>query len=164
LQIEEAAPLARISCLTKPTPQLDPPLHGAAQWRLISHLSLNYLSLAAGREGLQALQEMLRLYNFADLPSIHQQIHGIRALSSRQVVRRIGSEAWRGFCRGVEVTLVFDESAYVGSSAFVFATVLRHFFALYTAVNSFAQLVIKSHQREGVWKQWPPVAGEQIIL
>lgn len=164
LQTEEVAPLARITCLTKPTPQLDPPLNGATQWRLISHLSLNHLSLTAGRDSLQALQEILRLYNFADLPSVQQQIGGIRALSSRHVVRQVGRDAWRGFCRGLEVTLVFDESAYVGSSAFVFAAVLRHFFALYAAINSFAQLVIKSHQREGIWKQWAPMAGEQIIL
>jgi type VI secretion system protein ImpG len=164
LQIEEAAPLARILCLHKPTAQLDPPLNGATQWRLISHLSLNYLSLSEGRESLLALREILRLYNFADLPSIHQQINGIRELSSRKVVRRIGTEAWRGFCQGTEVTLVFDESLYVGGSAFLFAAVLQHFFALYASVNAFTQLVIQSHQREGIWKQWPPTAGEQIIL
>jgi len=76
----------------------------------------------------------------------------------------MGHEAWRGFCRGLEITLVFDESAYVGSSALVFAAVLRHFFALYASVNTFAQLVITSHQREGTWKQWPPMAGAQHIL
>jgi type VI secretion system protein ImpG len=164
LQIEEAAPLARIVCLNKPTAALPPPLNGATQWRLISHLSLNYLSLSAGRESLLALREILRLYNFADRPSIHQQINGIRELSSRKVVRRLGTEAWRGFCQGTEVRLVFDESLYVGSSAFLLAAVLQHFFALYTSVNAFTQLVIHSQQREGIWKQWPPTAGEQIIL
>lgn len=164
LEIEEAAPLAGITCLTKPTRQLLPPLDGAAQWRLISHLSLNYLSLATGREGLAALHEILRLYDFANNPVTQQQIAGIRQMSSRKVVRRIGTEAWRGFCRGIEVTLVFDEQLYVGSSAFVLASVLRHFLALYSSVNSFTQLVIKSNQREGSWKQWPPIAGEQIVL
>jgi type VI secretion system protein ImpG len=164
LQIEEAAPLAQITCLNKPTPQIEPPAHGATQWRLISHLSLNYLSLTEGRDSLHALREILRLYNFAERPSIHQQINGLREMRSRSVVRRLGHEAWRGFCRGLEITLVFDESAFVGSSALVFAAVLRHFFALYASVNTFAQLVITSHQREGTWKQWPPMAGEQHIL
>ncbi|HEY7495033.1 MAG TPA: type VI secretion system baseplate subunit TssF [Candidatus Tectomicrobia bacterium] len=41
---------------------------------------------------------------------------------------------------------------------------MQHFFALYTSVNAFTQLIIHSHQREGIWKQWPPTAGEQIIL
>ncbi|MBI3329158.1 MAG: type VI secretion system baseplate subunit TssF [Nitrospinae bacterium] len=164
LQIEEAAPLARVSCLSKPTPQLDPPLGGQTLWQLISHLSLNYLSLAEGEESLQALREILRLYSFSDRPSTYQQIMGIRGMACRPVVRRIGTEAWRGFCRGIEVTLTFDERLYVGSSPFLFASVLNHFLALYGSVNSFTQLVIKSRQREGIWKQWQPMAGEQIVL
>lgn len=164
LQIEEAAPLGRITCLGKPTPQLPPALGGAALWRLISHLSLNYLSLSEGRESLKALREILRLYSFSYRPSTDQQIAGIRDMSCRKVVRRVGPEAWRGFCRGIEVTLEFDEDLYAGSSAFLLASVLNHFFALYASIHSFTQLVIKSDQREGIWKRWPPMAGEQIVL
>jgi type VI secretion system protein ImpG len=79
-------------------------------------------------------------------------------------MRRLGQEAWRGFCRGLEVTLVLDERAYVGGSAFIFATVLRHFLALYASVNSFTQVVLRSQQREGEWKRWPPLVGVQNLL
>ena len=109
MQIEEAAPAAFISCVTKPTPQLDPPLGGSTLWELISQLSLNHLSLTDGREGLKALREILRLYGFLDDASVNQQIMGIREMNCRTVVRRVGTEAWRGFCRGVEVNLKFDE-------------------------------------------------------
>jgi type VI secretion system protein ImpG len=164
LQIEEAAPAAEIICLTKPTPQLDPPLGGATLWRLISHLSLNFLSLSNDGEGLKALREILRLYSFLDDASVVQQVAGIRDLNTRSVVRRIGTDAWRGFCRGVEVQLLFDEEQYVGSSAFLFGAVLNRFFALYSSVNSFTQLVIRSKQRDGIWKKWPSIIGEQIVL
>ncbi len=79
-------------------------------------------------------------------------------------MRRIGSEAWRGFCRGTEVTLEFDESLYVGASAFLLSAVLSRFLALHAAVNSFTQLVAKSRQREGIWRVWPAMAGEKILL
>lgn len=164
LQIEETAPLHRIVALHPPTPQFDPPLGGAAQWRLVSHLSLNHLSLAGGRDGLRALREVLGLYAPFGQPSVHEQIRGIRDLSVRRVVRRVGADAWRGFCRGTEVTLTFDEEAYAGTNAFLLASVLNHFFALYASINSFSQLVIRSQQREGVWKQWEPRAGEQVVL
>ena len=164
LQIEEAAPAARISCLHKPTRQLDPPLGGSTLWELVSQLSLNHLSLAEGREGLKALREILRLYSFLDHAAVNQQIQGIREMQCRPVVRRVGGEAWRGFCRGMEVSLLFDEELYVGSSAFLFASVLNRFFALYASVNSFTQLAIQSKQREGEWKRWQPIAGEQIVL
>lgn len=164
LQIEQAAPLARIYALGKPTQQMDPPMDGAALWRLISHLSLNYLSLGNDAESLKALREILRLYSFADPEAVYQQVSGIRSMTSRKVVRRIGDDAWRGFCRGIEITLEFDERMYVGSGGFLLAMVLNRFLPLYASVNTFTQLVVTSQQREGVWKRWPPMAGEQIVL
>lgn len=164
LQIERAAPLSSVYTLSKPTPQIDPPLEGPSLWRLISHLSLNYLSLSQGDESLKALREILRLYCFSDHPETQHQISGIQEMSTRQVVRRVGSDAWRGFCRGIEITLVLDERLYVGSSAFLLASVLNRFFPLYVSINSFTQLIIKSKQKEGVWKKWEPMAGDQIIL
>ncbi len=164
MAIEEAAPIAKIVCLKKPTRQLTPTMAGAAQWKLISHLSLNYLSMSDGKDSLKALQEILGLYSFANRKSTQQQIMGLRDLSCRRAVRRVGSEAWRGFCRGFEVELEFDENLYAGNSAFMLASVLNHFFPLYASINTFTQLVVKSRQREGIWKKWPPRVGEQIVL
>ncbi|MBI4389655.1 MAG: type VI secretion system baseplate subunit TssF, partial [Nitrospinae bacterium] len=164
LQIEEAAPVHRIVCLNKPTRQILPPLGGEAQWRLISHLSLNFLSLSSDKESLKAFREILTLYSFSNRLSTVQQIMGLREMSCRKVVRRVGSDAWRGFCRGIETTLTFDESLYAGNSAFLMAAVLNRFLPLYASINTFTQLIIKSQQREGIWKKWPPLVGEQIVL
>lgn len=164
LTIEQPAPVTEITNITKPTPQLDPPYAGASLWRLISHLSLNFLSLANGNDGLMAFREILQLYNISDDPSVNQQIAGIEEMTARRVVRRIGNDAWRGFCRGYEITLRFNNDMYVGGSAFALASVLNRFFALYTSVNSFTQLVIRSNQRKGEWKRWQPMTGEQIVL
>jgi len=164
LQTDEAIPVSRIVCLKKPTRQFTPPLGGQTLWRLISHLSLNYLSMTDHDDSLQALHEILRLYCVSDTASAHKQVNGIRKMSQRKVVRRMGSEAWRGFVRGTEVTLTFDESLYAGSSAFLLASVLNHFLALYASTNSFTQLRIESLQRDGDWKLWPPMVGEKIIL
>ena len=167
LQIEQTThldPKWPIVCLEKPTPPLEPSLGGATAWRLVSHLSLNHLSLSEEKDSLPALKEILRLYA-SDDNHIHQQlIEGITEMSCRKVMRHIGNEPWRGFCGGVEITLVFDEDYYEGSGALLFGAVLNSFFASYAAVNSFTQLIVKSKQREGIWKQWPPMAGEQIIL
>lgn len=164
LQIEEVAPLSNISCLGKPTPARYPPLGGATLWYLISNLSLNYLSLSGGSEGLDALRQILRVYSFSDQPSTYQQVQGIRSMSTRRVSRRLGNEPWRGFCQGTEVILTFDENLYVGSGAFLLGAVLNRFLALHASINSFTQLAIKSEQREGEWKRWAPLAGYQQLL
>ena len=165
LQTDESIPAARIVCLKRPTRQLSPPMDGATLWRLVSHLSLNYLSLSGGPESLKALQEILRLYAVTGEPSVEQQIQGLRAMEARKVMRRLGQDSWRGFCRGNEITLTLDESLFVGSNAFLFASVLKQFFALYATTNSFTQTVIKKqHEPKGEWKRWPPMAGEKAIL
>ncbi len=160
--LEGAAPLSRIRCLTKPTATIRPPLRRGAQWRLLSHLSLNYLSLCEG--GKDALQEILKLYDFADSAVIRQQIAGITNLTSRRVVGRPASMPWNGFCRGMEVTIELDEDKFVGSGLFLFAAVLEKFLGLYASLNSFSQLVARTQQRKEPLKRWPPRAGEQILL
>jgi type VI secretion system protein ImpG len=170
--LEAAAPLSRINCLRSPTPPLRPPLRRGAHWRLVSHLSLNHLSLTDPVEGLEALQEILRLYDFSDPEAGQQQlaavtrqlIDGIVAMRTRRVIGRTRGETASGFCRGVEVTLEFDEQKYVGTGVFLFASVLERFLGLYASINSFSQLVGKVRQSEGVFKKWPPRAGELPLV
>ena len=164
LQIEEAAPVMQISCLTRPTDTVYPALGGSTLWKLVSNLSLNHLSLANGTAGLDALRELLRLYNVAGSPFIDRQVEGIREMHVRPVAGRIGEEAWRGFCRGTLVTLVFDETQYVGGSALLFASVLHRFFGLHAGINSFTQVAMKSLQRDQEWKRWPPLAGAHKVF
>jgi type VI secretion system protein ImpG len=95
---------------------------------------------------------------------VHQHIAGITDITCRRVIGRPPSRAWNGFCRGLEVTIAFDEEQYVGSGLFLFASVLERFFGLYTSLNSFTQLIATTQQREEPLKQWPPRAGEQILL
>lgn len=164
LQIEDSAPVMGITCLAKPTLPVSPPLGGRALWYLISNLSLNYLSLSSDGGSLDALREILRLYSFSDLPSVQHQVQGIREMSCQRVTQRLGKEPWRGFCQGTQVTLLFDESLYSGTTAFLLASVLNRFFPLYASVNSFTELVIQSVQREGVWKHWSPRVGTMELL
>ena len=161
-ELEEAAPIAKIRALVKPTSTVRPPLSAANRWRLISHLSLNYLSLSDG--STEALQEILRLYDFSDSSVSRQHIEGIEELSSTRVVRRPSTMGWHGFCRGLDITLLLDENKYVGSGVFLFATVIERFLGLYANLNSFTQLTVNTRQREKALKQWPPRAGEQILL
>ena len=165
-QLEGPGLFTSIRCLKKPTPTLRPPMRRATQWRLISHLSLNYLSLVekADEDGPEALREILRLYDFMDSAATRRQIAGITHVGARRIFRSMPSPLGASFVRGVEVSLQFDEQQYVGSGAFLLASVLERFLALYTSINSFVQMVATTQQREGALKRWPPRAGEQIVV
>ena len=144
-----------------PTKTIRPPMRRGLQWRLISHLSLNHLSLVQG--GADALREMLRLYDPSRNPSSERQIRGLAALNSRRKMARVESEHGFIFSQGISIDTEFDEDQFAGSGAFLMASVLNRFFGLYSAVNSFTQLRVTTRQRKGVVWAWPPRTGEQIL-
>jgi type VI secretion system protein ImpG len=152
---------ATVHCLYEPTSQRSPPLGSATLWRLVSLLTLNHQSLVDGTTGKDQLREMLTLFA-SDSTRDHEQIRGIADLQARSVTGRVGHDAWRGYCRGTEVMLAFDEAAFVGGSQLLMSAVLARFFALYTSVNSFVQLGV--HRGDEVWKQWQPMSGRQLVL
>ncbi|MBU2510632.1 type VI secretion system baseplate subunit TssF [bacterium] len=164
LEPEEKGVVQQATCLKKPTSPITPPLRGPTLWRLISNLSLNYLSLSGNKESLEALRSVLRTYNFSDSATTEQQIMGIRFMDVRKVLSHTGFEGWRGFCKGLEVTLTVDPAYYAGSSAYLFVSVLRKFFSLYVSVNSFAETVLKRTNQEGIWKRWSPIQGKKVTL
>lgn len=163
LQTEEKTPVFSIQTLGKPTPPAYPRLGGAGLWALISALSLNYLSLS-GDDGRQALQGMLRLYGAAAHPSARLQVEGIRAVEHKTVVRRLGSDAWRGFCHGTEVTLLLDAHNFATHGAYLFGNVVQQFLALYAALNSFTQLVLRSDGPGGETIRYPLRIGAAPLL
>jgi type VI secretion system protein ImpG len=157
-----AGAVRRIVALHKPTPTLRPPLDGRALWCLISHLSLNYLSLVD--EGKEALQKILDLYDFSDSPDVKKQIAGISSVGSQRHFARVISEQGVTFARGTRVEIEFDEEQFSGGGVYLFASVLEKFLGLYVAMNSFSQLVARSRQRKETLGEWPPRAGQSILI
>jgi type VI secretion system protein ImpG len=162
LEVEGEAPVARIRCLRKPTPTLRPPRRKGALWRLISHLSLNHLSIV--EDGREALVEILSLYNFSDSPALHKQIGGIIKVESQPALAKIGPPGRQAFVRGIGISLEFDEENFVGSGVYLLGSVLERFFALYSSINSFTRLTITTRQREKALITWPPRAGKAILV
>jgi type VI secretion system protein ImpG len=158
---EGVSKTATVKCLYEPTSQRNPPLGSETLWRLVSLLTLNHQSLVDGSTGKDQLREMLMLFA-SDNTRDQEQIRGIKGLQARSVTGRVGHDAWRGYCRGTEVTLAFEEEAFVGGSQLMMSAVLARFFAMYTSINSFVQLGV--NRGDEVWKQWEPMSGRQLVL
>jgi type VI secretion system protein ImpG len=165
LRTDFPAPLHSIHVLHVPTPAVQPPVDAETQWRLVSQLSLNHLSLAGEAEqSLDALREILRLYAAWGDYRAEAQVMGIASMTTQPDVRRAGALPWAGFCRGTRIDLTLDEGAYDGGSALLLATVLERFFALYASLNSFTRLTVRRAGREGPWKTWEARVGGRPLL
>lgn len=161
-ELEGVSSVKRVVALRKPSASVRPPTGKGMLWRLISHLSLNYLSIV--EEGRDALQEILRLYTFGESGYNERQIAGLARLTSSRNFARVISENGIGFVRGHRVEMEFDEEHFVGGGVYLFASVLEHFLGHYASLNSFSQLAVRTQQRKEVLRQWPPRAGEVILL
>lgn len=161
-ELEGVSAVRKVVALHKPTVPMRPSTDKGAFWRLISHMSLNYLSIV--EEGRESLQEILRIYNFNRSAYLEKQIAGIVDLKSRRHFARVDSETGIGFVRGTRVEVEFDEEQFVGGGVYLFASLLEYFLGLYTSLNSFSQLVARTRQRKEPLKQWPPRAGQTVLL
>jgi len=161
---DKNSPVHTVKCLYQPTDPIYPSEEGATQWQLISQLSLNYLSFSSEAESLEALKEILLIYAGDYEGSQATEINSIVKMTCNPITRRFGTDAWRGFVKGTEVTLTIDDGGSPSFGSLLFTSVLSHFFGLYTAINSFAALTVRNKNKEGIWKQWPPITGVQRLL
>jgi type VI secretion system protein ImpG len=163
--VEIGAPLDSIRCLAGPTRPRPSPVHGDIAWRLISQLSLNYLSIADFADGHSgsALREILALYSTAGDVTTEKQIEGVKSVISTPIVRRLPGAGQTAIARGLEVAVTFDETAFQGVGIFVLGMVLSEFFAKYVSINSFTETVIKTVDRGEVMR-WPMTIGRRHTL
>jgi type VI secretion system protein ImpG len=158
------SPVAYIRWYAVPTVPIASVAEGDPSWRIINHLSLNYLSLLDTKEGdgAVALRDLLKLYvNPNDVYTL-RQIEGIRSVVATPIIRRVASAGPLTFARGLEVRVVFDESAFEGSGIFILGAVLAQFFSRYVSINSFTETVIVS-QRRGEIIRWPSLIGRRQV-
>jgi type VI secretion system protein ImpG len=151
-----------ITALRRPSQSLDPPVGNGQVWRLISLLSLNYLSL--NEEGRTALQEILRLHNLSGAAASENQIGAIVRLVSSPHFALVKSDFGLVPARGTLVEMDLDEQQFAGGGAYLFSAVLDRFLAGYCSMNSFSQLTARTIQRKEEMAKWPPRAGAQALL
>jgi type VI secretion system protein ImpG len=161
---ESGGPIAAIDCVAGPTAPHAAEVEGEFTWRLISHFSLNYLSLVGSNreEGAAALRELLSLYGNSAVPEIRRQLEGLRTISTKPIVRRVPRSGPVAFARGLEVSVGFDETCFEGIGCFLLGSVLEHFLANYVSINSYTETVVRSIER-GEIMRWPARIGTRMI-
>ena len=158
--LSDGGPVDMVGAIVHPNRPKPILAQGDSSWKLISHLSLNYLSITDdNREtGASALRELLGLYVPSGDRAVQQQITGLLSISNRPIVRRINDGVMSTPVKGLELTISFDESYFEGTSVYLIASVLERFFRKFATLNSFTETVLKTTQR-GEIKRWKPDLG-----
>jgi type VI secretion system protein ImpG len=161
LFLEGGSSVRAIKLLRKPTQPCRFDHRRDGQWRIISHLSLNHLSLTGS--GLGAFQEMLSLYDLPRTAASRRQIEGVLGIEQHDKTVWMAGQPFACFVRGLEVRITIDESSFVGSGLDVFARCIDHFLGLYVSLNSFIQLVVISNRTGEELIRCAPRNGELIL-
>ncbi|WP_292290133.1 type VI secretion system baseplate subunit TssF [Marivita sp.] len=165
--LPDGGPVLAIRTLIGPTKPRTCIAQGDAAWRAVSHLSLNYLSIAdesdAPGGGAAALRELVGLYTPIGDSAMERQLEGIVSVKTRPIVRRIHDGVLSTAVRGLEITMEFDESLFEGSSIYTLGSVLERFFRKYSTINSFTETVLKTQQR-GEIARWSPTMGVNRVI
>jgi type VI secretion system protein ImpG len=168
LTLEIGAPVQSVRFLAGPTEPWPSSASRDVAWKLISHLSLNYLSLLDDQDGrgAAALRELLDLYvprkpgDGNLVPST--RIEALLSVASRPIHRRLPLPGPPAIGRGLEITVTVDETGFAGSGPFLLGQVLEQFFARYVSINAFTETVLRSVSR-GEIKRWPARPGRRTL-
>jgi type VI secretion system protein ImpG len=129
-------------------------------WRLISHLSLNYLAMCNvdPQSGAVALRKLLGLYALLADPAVARHGESVVAVESQPVTSRLPVSGPLVFGRGVGIKITVDEVPFAGSSPYLFGSVLEQFLARHVSMNVFCEVSLNSATR-GAIASWPPRWG-----
>ncbi len=142
--------------LVSPTLPLYPPTQDRFQWRVLSHLAPNFLSMM----NAEVLRGALALYDWTNDELNRRRLEGIRWVSQELIEEVSGGSVERGV--SIEVTL--DSHAFAGEGdVMLFGELLHRFFALYADINLFTKLTIVSlPSQERI--AWPRSKAERTPL
>jgi type VI secretion system protein ImpG len=139
-----------------------PPLGSNLLWRLLSHLSLNYVSLAKA-DNLRALLEFYIFQDSRDRGirlANQKRILGIEDLQA-QVSNRLVSGV---MLRGQEITIKMRQDHFAGpGDLFLFGCILDYFLGTYASINSYTKLYV-DEAIKGERYQWPPRVGDHPLI
>jgi type VI secretion system protein ImpG len=153
------APIEKIRCVAGPTRPTEQTTTGEHAWKLINHLSLNFLSLMDENpeEGAAALRELLKLYSNGQTVG-ERQINGLLSISARAVTRRLPIAGPISFGRGLEITLTLDETGFEAGGMYLFGSVLNEFFRKYVSINHMTETIVRTDSKIEV-ARWPVKVG-----
>jgi len=145
-----------------PTASLLPLLGTNLLWRLLSHLSLNYLSLAR-TENLRALLELYIFQESRDRTATlanRKRINGIEKVEAASSDRLVSGILMRG--QEIRMNMRQDQFASQGDM-YLFGCILDQFLGGYASINTYTRLIIQEVLKGDLY-QWPARLGNHPLI
>jgi len=154
--------LLEFSNIRPATMNILPPLGASILWRLLSHLSINLLTL----DRPEALKTLLDLYIFTEgrdkaaILANKKRVAGIESVKIQGINRLMQGI----MARGIAITLQLNRENFAGlGDMYLFGSVLDRFFSWYSTINSFTSLTVKE-VNSGETYTWPVKNRKHFLI
>ncbi|MDX8346603.1 type VI secretion system baseplate subunit TssF [Cognatiyoonia sp. IB215446] len=175
LTLDSGAPVSAITLLQaikRPRSSLPAVLPAAGQeetrrdelnWRWISQLSLNHVSLAEAGTDAAPLRALLALYADRGDPTLVRHAQALRTVSSGPLFERLPIKGPICFGHGTEITLDIDEGVLSGHSQLLLSALLAQLLRRQAAINAVVRTKTRlaGSQEEVVW---PLTLGNRTMI
>lgn len=148
--------------LLPPADGAEPPMGEAVLWRLLSHLSLNYLPIA----NAETLQALLRLYVVQGSIQSPREVANLRRISAISTVgTRAGDRLFGGnLIRGQDIRASMRQDYFASAGdMFLFGSLLDRVLATFSTLNSFSTFTLVDEQTGNTYA-WPARLGKRALI
>ncbi|MEG2357478.1 type VI secretion system baseplate subunit TssF [Acinetobacter sp.] len=133
------------------------------QWRIISHLSLNNMSLMKG-EAVSHIKELLELYNLPKSKENQIIINSIQSIEFALTQKLVDSRPYPLFARGLKVRLGMNAEVFRGHSLYIFCQLLTWIFNLKVQMNSYVDVDVYDIQtQQELYQCVQNVGGKKLL-
>ena len=137
--------------------------HKQEQWRIISHLSLNNMSLMKGNV-LGHFKELLELYNLPKSKENQIIIHSLKEIDFSLTQKLINAKPFPLFARGLKMKVGIDSNIFRGFSIYIFSQILTHIVNLKVNMNSFVDVIVYDVQtQQELYQCVQNVGGKKLL-
>ena len=153
---------AEFENIRAPSVNVLPPLGSNLLWRLLSHLSLNYVSLGKA-ENLRALLDLYIFPDSRDRKAVianQKRIEGIHGIEVKAANRLVSGVMMRG--HNLQLKMSLDHFASQGD-LYLFGCVLDYFLGAYASLNTFTQFHVEDVIKGDHYK-WPARVGDRFLI
>jgi type VI secretion system protein ImpG len=145
-----------------PSESQDAPSGNSILWRLLSHLSLNYLSLA-DTDNLKAL---LELYIFSGNAGNKQDVANRKRIDGIQTITVKGCDRLMGgvSMRGQAINIIVNPVNFLSTGdMYLFGMLLNHLLGSFSSLNSFTEFSLTDSATAEVYS-WPIRVGDRPLI
>lgn len=156
-----SSPIVKATMLTRPTRYRGVKANQQHLWKVLSHLSLYYVSLTDKELAQDTLTSILELYTSAENSVNQRQIESIESFTAHEDVYPVTKHGWRGYYQGVNFKLTLFDRKFDNASTILFGSVLNQFLALFCHINSFVRLEMFIGSKKVY--EWKPLSGHKHL-